>query len=314
MKDQGSPPVCFTVDDGALTQRLDSFLPAKLKQAGKDVSRANVQEWIRSGQVSVAGNTARKPKHPVNPGDEICVSIPPKKKTELRAEDIPLTILFEDEHIVVIDKPCGKVVHPGAGNESGTVVNALLFHCRGKLSKKADDDRPGIVHRLDKDTSGCLIAAKSDSAYDSLVSQFSGRTTRKEYIAILDGIPGSSKGRIENNIGRNPHQRRQMTVLTPPEGKTAITEFVLEKSSEEEHWSRVRCRILTGRTHQIRVHMKESLHCAILGDPVYSKPARQRCKVKRLMLHAHLLRIAHPVTGREMTFEAEIPNEFRDFT
>ncbi len=311
---QIGPTICFVADEEDAGQRLDRFIPDKLKQMGEPISRSLLQEWIRSGLVTVAGKVAHKPRQAIHSGDEVCVSIPTEKPTELLAENIPLSVIFEDKHIIVINKECGLVVHPGAGNENGTLVNALLFHCDGNLSRVGEDDRPGIVHRLDKDTSGCLVAAKSDSAYRSLVAQFSSRTTGKEYLAIVDGIPFSKKGRIENRIGRHPVHRQRMTILEPPAGKEAVTEYQVEFSDEKAKWSRVRCRILTGRTHQIRVHMKESLRCAILGDPIYAKVSRQKTKVNRLMLHAEMLQIIHPETGKEMTFQSGVPAAFEKFT
>ncbi len=314
LSEQEGPTIRFVAEDDDAGQRLDRFLPEKLKQKGEGVSRSLLQEWIRSGLVSVAGKIAHKPSQSIHSGDEVCVSIPTEKSTDLLAEKIPLSVLFEDEHIIVINKECGLVVHPGAGNESGTLVNALLFHCEGNLCRVGETDRPGIVHRLDKDTSGCLVAAKSDLAYRSLVAQFSGRSTRKEYLAIVDGVPYLEKGRIENRIGRHPVHRQRMTILEPPAGKEAITEYQLEFSDEKAKWSRVRCRILTGRTHQIRVHMKESLRCAILGDPIYAKISRQKTEVDRLMLHAEILQISHPESGKEMTFQSDTPAAFKKFS
>ncbi len=303
----------FLIIEDEVDQRLDRFLPEKLKHSGMTVSRSVVQHWIRSGLVSVTGKVVTKPRHSLNENDEVYLSIPEEKPLTLEPENIPLTILFEDEDIIVVNKQSGLVVHPGAGNEGGTLVNALLHHCDGNLSSAGEIDRPGIVHRLDKDTSGCLVAAKSDEAYHSLVAQFFGRTTKKEYLAIIDGIPVSAEGRIDNHIGRHPVHRQRMTVLEPPAGRQAITDYQVEITNQAGGWARVRCRILTGRTHQIRVHMKESLRCAILGDPIYGKPSRQPCRVDRLMLHAETLQISHPVTGRDVTFRSEIPAAFEVF-
>ena len=305
----------FFVQETDSGKRLDQFLTRALKNSGEAVSRNAVQGWIKTSAVSVNGKTASKPRHEIAVGDEIALTIPEKVPTELLPEDIPLTVLFEDEHIIVIDKPSGLVVHPGSGNPNGTLVNALLHHCDGKLSQIGDKDRPGIVHRLDKDTSGCLVAAKSDQAHQALVSQFSGRTTTKEYIAVVNGIPGAPEGRIENRLGRHPVHRQRMTVLSPPAGKEAITEYLVEKSNERKGWTLIHCRILTGRTHQIRVHMKESLRCPILGDPIYGKPSRDAAEpVSRLMLHAERLTISHPLDGKELTFRSDMPEEFKKFS
>ena len=199
--DRSEETMRFTVASDDSGERLDRWLPGRIEAAGREVSRAVVQSWIKEGAVTLNGKRV-KPRHAVSEDDEIVLVVPEEKSSEPEAEAIDLTVLFEDDDIIVVDKPSGLVVHPASGNLDGTLVNALLHHCGGKLSRLADEDRPGIVHRLDKDTSGCLVAAKSDRAYESLVAQFSGRETGKEYVAVTHGIPQGETGTIHNRIGR----------------------------------------------------------------------------------------------------------------
>lgn len=302
----------LVVDENQGGKRLDQLLPARMAGLGQKISRSQIQDLIKSGDI-LLNQKQVKPRTEVTGGDEILVRIPCDDVIELLPEEMPLEILFEDEHLVVINKAPGVVVHPGSGNDRGTLVNGLLHHCDGKLSYLADEGRPGIVHRLDKETSGCLVAAKSDLAYTSLVSQFSGRKTQKAYIAIAAGCPMELAGRIENQIGRHPVQRQKMTVLDSPHGKLAITEYQVSHSAKNGNWSWIDCRIHTGRTHQIRVHLKDTLHCPILGDTIYAQPKRQKTKVTRLMLHARELAFTHPDTKKEVRFEAPLPSEFEPF-
>jgi 23S rRNA pseudouridine1911/1915/1917 synthase len=293
-------------------ERLDRWLPAALAAIGCGLSRAAVQDLIKSGAVVVGGRTV-KPSHPVAAGEEIVVTITPERSTELHGEEIPLSILFEDDDLIVVDKPPGLVVHPGSGNPGGTLVNALLHHCQGKLCALAGEDRPGIVHRLDKETSGCLVAAKSEAAYHSLVAQFSGRETEKEYLAVTEGVPAKEEGTITTNIGRHPVNRQKMAVVAPPAGKEAITDYRVLRSDPHGNWAALQCVIHTGRTHQIRVHLKEVLRRPILGDTIYAQISRQKEKAGRLMLHARRLGFRHPVSGEFLRFEAPLPEAFQRF-
>lgn len=302
-------PRLLTEDQGA---RLDQFLFRALQRDGFDVSRSVLQDLVRDGLVTVNGRSV-KPRHAVAPGDLIEVTFAGTAATALLPEDIALSVLYEDEDVIVVDKPHGLVVHPASGNPDGTLVNALLHHCGGKLSTLAGDDRPGIVHRLDKDTSGCLVAAKSDIAYESLVAQFSGRETGKEYLAVTEGIPSPEEGTVSNRIGRHPVNRQKMAVVAAPAGKEAVTDYLVLNRDSGGAWALVRCIIHTGRTHQIRVHLKETLRCAILGDPIYSQLSKQRTKVDRLMLHARLLTFTHPRSGRTINCEAPLPEAFLRF-
>ncbi len=292
--------------------RLDRYLTDAVGEAGREVSRAVMQTWIKDGAVTVNG-VAVKPRHTVLEGDRVIVEVPKSVASELLPEAIDLDVLYEDDDIIVVNKSHGLVVHPASGNMTGTLVNALLHHCQGNLCELAGDDRPGIVHRLDKDTSGCLVAAKSEQAYHSLVAQFSGRKTGKKYIAVTNGMPTSEAGTIETNIGRHPGNRQKMAVVEPPGGKDAITDFETLNFDEAGKWATLLCVIRTGRTHQIRVHLKECLHSPILGDPIYGHPKRQKIQVGRLMLHARELSITHPVTKEKMTFESPLPDAFSPF-
>ncbi len=302
-------PAVLAEDVGS---RLDQFLLRATRRAGRETSRSSLQELVKNGSVTVNGRIV-KPRHAVAADDLVEVIFPAAASAEPLPEDIALSVLFEDEDVIVVDKPHGLVVHPASGNPDGTLVNALLHHCGGVLSLLAGDDRPGIVHRLDKDTSGCLVAAKSDLAYQSLVGQFSGRETRKEYLAVTDGIPSPGEGTLSNRIGRHPVNRRKMAVVAAPAGKEAITDYLVLRRDEAGAWAVLRCLIHTGRTHQIRVHLKESLRCPILGDPIYSQIQRQKTKVDRLMLHAKTLTFTHPRGGHPITCEAPLPEDFLRF-
>lgn len=301
----------FTVPVSFSGDRLDKALPSLIESSDLLASRALLQTWIREGAVTLNGK-AVKPRHALSVGDEIEIIVPENKPKELQGEAIDLEVLYEDEDIIVVNKAPGMVVHPGSGNEGGTLVNALIHLTGGKLSKLADEDRPGIVHRLDKDTSGCLVAAKSDRAYESLVAQFSGRETGKEYLAVTQGVPAQERGTLHTQIGRHPGNRQKMAVVESPSGKEAITDFQILNADEKSEWALLSCVIHTGRTHQIRVHLKECLHCPIIGDVIYGQPKRQSVKTGRLMLHAWKLSFRHP-DGQELNFESPLPDKFARF-
>ena len=298
-------------------QRIDQFLTTRLS----DLSRSKIQALLKSGDILLNGMKA-KAKQTVTNGDTIVVSIPEEADTsETLPQDIPLNVLFEDEHIIVIDKAPGMVVHPAAGNADGTLVNALLFHCKGKLSGTSglqddesviDTSRPGIVHRLDKDTSGCMVAAKTDEAHRSLCTQFAERSNEKRYLAVVQSKPNKDEDTIFTHIGRHPVNRMKMTVVNPGSGKSAITDYRVLHTAEDGT-SLVLCDLHTGRTHQIRVHMVH-LGTPILGDPIYAKPARQVVQPGRLMLHAWQLVIDHPDTGEKLAFQSNIPEEYSPWT
>tara|TARA_R110002096_G_scaffold371455_14_gene564907 strand:+ start:13561 stop:14493 length:933 start_codon:yes stop_codon:yes gene_type:complete len=286
--------------------RLDQYLVKKLPE----ISRSRLQSLIRGGHVLV-NDQAVKPKLSVEPGDRIEISFPPPENSGITPEEIPLDILFEDDDLIAINKAEGMVVHPAAGNPGGTLVNALLHHCKGNLSGIGGVERPGIVHRLDKDTSGCIIVAKNDIAHNSLSSSFAERTVKKQYICVVTGKVRKPSGRIENFIGRNPGNRQKMAIVDERHGRVAITEWTT--IHEGEDFSTIRCHILTGRTHQIRVHMAYELGHAILGDPIYGKRTLQREDSTRLMLHAWQLTIQHPISGQPLELEAPLPADFARF-
>jgi len=288
---------------GGQGTRLDAFLHSQLPE----MSRTRIQDLIKEGAALLNGAKAKPSTH-LRPNDHISLTIPEAKPVEIVAQDIPLEVLFEDEHLIVINKPAGLVVHPAAGNPDGTLVNALLHHCKN-LSGIGGELRPGIVHRLDKETSGCLVAAKHDLAHTRLTEAFSTRALSKIYLAAVQGVPAADGGRIENLIGRHPVDRKRMAVVTSANvGKEAVTEW--RRVAIHEDCALIECRLLTGRTHQIRVHMRECLKTPILGDTIYAQPQRQKPKMPRLMLHAWKLAFTHPITGKELAFEAKAPEEF----
>lgn len=283
--------------------RLDQFLATQLPE----LSRARIQALIKSGEITVNDRTC-KAKTPVEIGMSIRVNIPEPAPAAAQPQDIPIRILYEDSYLIVLDKESGMVVHPAAGNPDGTLVNALLHHC-GDLSGIGGVERPGIVHRLDKDTSGCIVVAKNDAAHLSLTSQFAERDTEKIYLAVVQGRPKVPQGTIFTNIGRHPVNRMKMAVVNPGSGKPAITDYELLRYDPDTDSSLVRCTLHTGRTHQIRVHMLHLGH-PLIGDPIYAHPQRQKAKSTRLLLHARKLAFNHPQDSRRMSFLAPIPPEF----
>lgn len=284
-------------------QRLDAFLASKLS----DLSRSRIQSLIKEGHILLNGDKV-KARASLKKGDTITVHIPEEKPSVPQPQNIPLSVLHEDEDVIIIDKSAGMVVHPAAGNEDGTLVNALLHHCAGRLAPEGGKGRPGIVHRLDKDTSGCLVAAKTDSALKHLVQQFSDRKTAKLYLCVAQSPPKETHQTVFNNIARHPVHRQRMDVCNPGAGKPAITDLHLLHTAADGT-SLILCALHTGRTHQIRVHNRFLGH-PLLGDPIYSKPARQTLKASRLMLHAWRLGVTHPKTGEWIQKEAPIPEDF----
>lgn len=292
----------IVVDDSP-GARLDQYLATQLPE----LSRARIQALIKAGDITVNGRPC-KAKTPVELGMGICVNIPEPAPAAAQPQEIPLSILYEDSWLVVVDKESGMVVHPAAGNPDGTLVNALLHHC-GDLSGIGGVERPGIVHRLDKDTSGCIVVAKNDAAHLSLTTQFAERDTEKVYLAVVQGRPREPHGTVFTNIGRHPVNRMKMAVVNPGSGKPAITDYEVLCYNASTDSSLVKCTLHTGRTHQIRVHMLHLGH-PLIGDPIYAHPQRQKAKPGRLMLHAWHLGFNHPEDGRRMHFEAPIPPEY----
>ena len=286
-----------------LGTRLDQYLAAQLPE----LSRARIQALIKDGEITVNGK-ATKAKTPVERNMRIEVNIPEPEPAEAQPQDIPISVLFEDKHVIVIDKESGMVVHPAAGNPDGTLVNAVLFHC-GDLSGIGGVERPGIVHRLDKDTSGCIVVAKNDQAHLSLTTQFAERDTGKIYLAVVQGCPKEAKGTVFTNIGRHPVNRLKMAVVNPGSGKPAITDWEVLHYDAATDSSLVMCTLHTGRTHQIRVHMLHLGH-PLIGDPIYAHPQRQKARPGRLMLHAWRLAFNHPADGRRIAIQSPIPAEY----
>ncbi len=276
-----------------------------------DLSRSFLARLIDDGRIAVSGEVVVKPSFHVAAGQSITVEIPSPTPATAASQDLPLTILHEDDDLVVIDKPAGLVVHPSAGHGDGTLVNALLFHVHD-LSGVGGEIRPGIVHRLDKDTSGVMVIAKNDAAHRALTSAWNGSSVIKEYLALVYGTPSPSRGRVDAPIGRDPRNRKRMAVVR--DGRQAVTEY--DVIQPLRYLALVRCRLHSGRTHQIRVHMKHLGH-PIVGDPVYSGPQWKGIPDKRLQktlaalgrqaLHATLLTIPHPRTGTMMTFNSPLP-------
>jgi 23S rRNA pseudouridine1911/1915/1917 synthase len=244
-------------------------------------------------------------------GDELIFTFPEVKPTELRAVDIPLDVVYEDKHLLAINKAAGMVVHPGAGTGEDTLVHALLSHCEGELSGIGGVERPGIVHRLDRDTSGIMLVAKTDAAHRGISAQFAARTSHKEYLALVDGVPGLLSGSLQKPIGRNPTQRHKMAIVEGPGGRDARTDWERVEAFGGNLASLMRCIIHTGRTHQIRVHMK-SLGHILLGDVIYGWKPSPRLPVQptRMLLHAEHLVVKHPVTGKVLDLRAPLPKDF----
>lgn len=288
-------------------ERLDSFLAKQVPE----LSRSRIQTLIKEGHI-LLNDRKVKARSTLKQGDCITLKVPEEEAIEPEAEDIPLSVLYEDSDLIVIHKAPGMVVHPAAGNLTGTLVNALLHHCKGELASEGGEGRPGIVHRLDKDTSGCIVAAKTNTSLKHLVSQFADRKTTKLYLAVTQSPPTQKHQTVFNNIARHPIHRQKMDVCNPGSGKPAITDLHLLHTADDGT-SLILCALHTGRTHQIRVHNRFLGH-PLLGDPIYSKPARQVFPASRLMLHAWRLGVTHPTSGEWIQNEAPIPKEFSPWT
>ena len=290
--------------------RLDRALAA----AVPTLSRERLKSLIRSGAVEAEGREIRDPATKVRGEEALRVLVPEPRPAHNEAQDIPLTIAFEDEHLLVVDKPAGLVVHPAAGNRDGTLVNALLHHCGGSLSGIGGVARPGIVHRIDKDTSGLLVVAKTDVAHEGLAKQFAAHSIDRRYLAIVSGLPKSAGGIVDAPLARSSSDRKKIAIVEGARGKRAVT-----------HWKRlqilddaalVECSLETGRTHQVRVHMASIGH-PLLGDPVYGRGKAHRELLKRLgfhrqALHAAQLGFTHPVTKHRLSFSSGMPADMQE--
>jgi len=303
--------------------RLDRFLAASLP----DFSRSRLQQLLEVGAVSLGARTIKDANHRVKPGDGFTVTVPPTLPAVPQGQDIPLEVIYEDKELIVINKPAGLVVHPAAGNPDGTLVNALIGHCGTGMLSIGGEARPGIVHRLDKDTSGLLVAAKTERAMASLAKQFANHTIERAYNAVVWGAPRDSAGLIEGQIGRSPFDRKRMAVLRAG-GKRAATRYkVLEKfgPADRAAASLIECRLETGRTHQIRVHLTHLGH-PLIGDPQYGRartPPRGKSDAEthaftvaasfpRQALHAFVLGFQHPSLHKTLRFEAPWPADFAE--
>ena len=305
----------FRADRGDAGERLDLVLLRHLADI-PGISRTKIQEWIAAGLVEVAGRAVLKTSARVQAGDPVDTVIPPPPppKPELVAQEMPLSVVHEDEHLLVVDKPAGLVVHPAVGHWDGTLLNALLWRSK---EWGGSADRPGLVHRLDKDTSGLLMVARTDAAHAGLARAMKNRTIEKEYLAIVYGKTPVQKGKVELGILRDPKDRKRMT-SSRTEGRASITlyERLAESSGDRAGLSAVRCLLMTGRTHQIRVHLK-AINLPIVGDSVYGSPRWKAIKDEplaelcrdfpRQALHARRLALKHPVTGAAMEFVAPVP-------
>jgi 23S rRNA pseudouridine1911/1915/1917 synthase len=291
----------FPVAGEAAGQRLDRFLAEALAQ--EEITRSRLQGLIREGCVLVDASS-RKAGYLVRDGEEVTVTLPPLKETVLTAQEVPFLVLYEDDAIVVLSKPPGVVVHPACGHAEGTLVHGLLHHCRD-LSGISGELRPGIVHRLDKDTSGCMVVAKNDLAHHRLVAQFKGKEITKIYHALLVGVPAKSAGTVDLPIGRHPVHRKKMAVRQDG-GRPAVTHWQVRERFAAG-FSLVQVRLETGRTHQIRVHMAALGH-PVAGDPVYGGKSRRVASfgISRQCLHASHLGFRHPLTGNPMEFTAPL--------
>lgn len=289
------------VDESLAGKRLDEALFA----SGIATSRSKTKPFFAQGLVLLNAKPA-KAHDRVEAGDEISYSLPDLPPLTMEAEDIPLDVVYEDEDILVINKPAGLVVHPGNGHADGTLANALLHHTRGEIAG-GDPTRPGIVHRIDKDTSGLLVVAKTDLAFSGLSKQLSDHSMHREYLALVKGIVLEDDGKIIAPIGRSRKDPLK-NAIDLKKGKEAITYFHVEKRYRESDVTLVACRLLTGRTHQIRVHMEYILH-PVIGDPLYGEGNRKIYKDGQL-LHAYRLHLVHPRTGEKMEFEAPLPAHF----
>lgn len=296
----------LTVAEGVHKERADKILAA----AHPDLSRAAVQRAFDDDRVCIGGKPITK-NHRVSAGEVIEYSFPDVKPLDLTPNAIPLEVLFEDEHLIAVNKPSGMVVHPGAGTGDDTLVHALLAHCAGKLSGIGGVERPGIVHRIDRETTGVIVAAKSDKAHRKLSESFANRDLEKEYRTLVGGVPALLSGTILKPIARHAVHRHRMTIAAEGVGREAHTDWERERAFGRLA-SLIRCRIHTGRTHQIRIHMKALGH-PVLGDTTYGwrKDDRMPCTPPRVMLHAARIAFDHPITKERLEIEAPLPEDFQ---
>lgn len=307
----------FTVEPEDAGERLDRWLAGRLP----DMSRTRLKQLIEGGNLESAGAASCQPSRKVLPGEHFVLAVPPVEAPEPEAQHLPLSVIYEDAELIVVDKPAGLVVHPAPGNPDRTLVNALIAHCGDSLRGIGGVARPGIVHRLDKDTSGLMVAAKTERAQAALTTQFAERSVTRSYHALVWGTPQPPNGRIEGNIGRSPKNRKKMAVLQRG-GKPAATRYQVVRSYQGRRIALLECRLETGRTHQIRVHLTAKGH-PLLGDPLYGRggtaarlkalPGHVASQINALegqMLHARSLGFRHPISEEPLTFESQYPPVF----
>jgi len=293
----------FLIDEDNRSARVDLALSLQLPE----ISRSFIQKLLERGAVKINGQVCSSKKYKVSAGDSVEIQLPQPQRLEVKAEDIPLTILYEDDDLLVVDKPRGMVVHPAAGNENGTLVNALMYHCRGSLSSINGVIRPGIVHRIDKDTSGLLVVAKNDMAHESLSKQLAVHSVTRRYEALVFNNFQQDEGTVDAPIGRDPKNRLRQAV-TSQNSKNAVTHYkVIERFGQ---YTLIEARLETGRTHQIRVHMAYIKH-PLVGDMIYG-PKKQPFSIEGQLLHAKVLGFIHPRTGEYMEFESRKPAIFEE--
>ncbi len=300
--------------------RLDKLLADALP----DISRSRLKALIKEGNITVGGKTANSPSAKVKDGETYILTIPEAEDAEPQAENIPLDVIFEDDHLIIVNKPAGMVVHPAPGSPTGTLVNALLHHCAGSLSGIGGVKRPGIVHRIDKETSGLLVMAKHDKAHNGLAEQFADHSIERKYTAVCRGIPNPLNGFVEGNIARHPVDRKRMAV-SENGGKWAKTHYrTVNTFMQAGHAiaTEIECQLETGRTHQVRVHMAHINH-PLVGDPVYNRNNKVSALIKgkpraalqsfgRQALHARSLGFIHPIEGKPFKFESELPYDMKE--
>ena len=307
----GNQTIDVRLDAGHAGWRLDRALAA----AVPTLSRERLKALIRSGAVEAGGTPVRDPAAKVRGEEALRVAIPEAAPAHNEPQAIPLTIVFEDEHLLVVDKPAGLVVHPAAGNFDGTLVNALLHHCAGQLSGIGGVARPGIVHRIDKNTSGLLVVAKTDVAHEGLAKQFAAHSMDRRYLAIVSGMPKAASGTVDAALARSATNRKKIAIVEVGRGKRAVTHWKRLKPLGEA--ALVECRLETGRTHQVRVHMASIGH-PLLGDPVYGRSGKTHGKLlkelqfHRQALHAAELGFTHPATKLRLSFTSPMPPDMQE--
>ena len=307
----GSQTIDIRLQPAHAGWRLDRALAA----AVPTLSRERLKTLIRTGAVEVSGRPLRDPATKVQGEESVRVAVPEPQPANNEPQDIPLTIAFEDEHLLVVDKPAGLVVHPAAGNFDGTLVNALLHHCAGKLSGIGGVARPGIVHRIDKDTSGLLVVAKTDVAHEGLARQFAAHSIDRRYLAIVTGVPKAREGKVDAPLARSATNRKKIAIVEGSRGKRAVTYW--KRLNVLRDAALVECRLETGRTHQVRVHMASIGH-PLVGDPVYGRSGKTHGKLlkelgfHRQALHAAELGFTHPVTKHRLSFSSAMPPDMQE--